>query len=624
MADNPLFGLFRSDDDANPVADGPGASSGDAAALALVMGAAGASAQGDPDLAAAAARYLQRQGELVDRQTQLVAIQTEHLHEQRKVTLSQLKVHRTGEVIRTLLQGLAVVAAVVVLSLVGLTLWQAAQSRALVIEAFSVPPDLAAQGLTGQAVAGQIQDRLTQFDAASGSARAAASYQNASANEIRIEIPHTGVTLGDLDRFLRDQLGHDTHISGEIYHSGAALSLNVRAGGVGGGVITGDPAHVDDLIGNAAEEIYKRTQPYRYAVWLGRVNRRPESTAMLKALTRSASTEDRIWAFAGLNAQTIDAPGSRLYMLQALQIDPKFSHNWFDMTLIDSNMGLEEASLQAARNALKTNAADRGSRITPLASDWERAACQGLIDSELRDLKAAVADMTPMLGKPDYSGMNASFQDNLVDAFAMLHDPAQARAAFDATGREPKDQLWERADMAFYAGDWAQAAQFYEQFRAVPLPPDAERIEPGAWTNLATAYARLGRFDLTDALTAAMPDDCYGCNIARALAADLRHDTARAERLFAQAVAEGPSLPAAHQAWGESRLARGDLAGALVEFQAAARLGRHWADPLKGEGDVAARQGRWRDAAGLYDQALRRAPAWADLTRALSAARAKA
>jgi hypothetical protein len=54
-----------------------------------------------------------------------------------------------------------------------------------------------------------------------------------------------------------------------------------------------------------------------------------------------------------------------------------------------------------------------------------------------------------------------------------------------------------------------------------------------------------------------------------------------------------------------------DASGAIAKYTEANRLGPHWADPLKGWGDVLARQGEARAALGKYRQALERAPHWA-------------
>lgn len=52
------------------------------------------------------------------------------------------------------------------------------------------------------------------------------------------------------------------------------------------------------------------------------------------------------------------------------------------------------------------------------------------------------------------------------------------------------------------------------------------------------------------------------------------------------------------------------------------RQGPHFADPLKAWGDLLAREGRWKNALAKYDEALKYAPAWAELRQARDTAAA--
>ena len=47
---------------------------------------------------------------------------------------------------------------------------------------------------------------------------------------IKLDIPETGISLTELDDFLREKLGHDTHITGEIVRTASGVSLTARAG----------------------------------------------------------------------------------------------------------------------------------------------------------------------------------------------------------------------------------------------------------------------------------------------------------------------------------------------------------------------------------------------------------
>src|SRR5581483_4832414 len=102
-----------------------------------------------------------------------------------------------------------IVGAAVVIGL-GVMVWQAHQDHGLVVEAFSVPPDLAARGLTGEVVATQLLDQLSDMQGKTGSPRPARSYQNNWGDDLKVEIPDTGVSLGELNRWLRQWLGSQT------------------------------------------------------------------------------------------------------------------------------------------------------------------------------------------------------------------------------------------------------------------------------------------------------------------------------------------------------------------------------------------------------------------------------
>ena len=108
-------------------------------------------------------------------QRRLVNLQTEHLHEQRELQLAHLRVRRWRDRMSLALQALGVLIGIAVAAGLGVMVWQAHQDHGLVIEAFSVPPDLAARGMSGQVMASQMLDRLSALQAKTDSARPARS-----------------------------------------------------------------------------------------------------------------------------------------------------------------------------------------------------------------------------------------------------------------------------------------------------------------------------------------------------------------------------------------------------------------------------------------------------------------
>jgi tetratricopeptide (TPR) repeat protein len=93
-------------------------------------------------------------------------------------------------------------------------------------------------------------------------------------------------------------------------------------------------------------------------------------------------------------------------------------------------------------------------------------------------------------------------------------------------------------------------------------------------------------------------------------------DLVGAERVWAEGLKVVPDLPWIYLRRGQSELKRGDLKAAETDLASASGKAPHWADPLKAWGDVLLREGRNADALAKYNEALKYAPAWAELHQA--------
>src|SRR3569623_13918 len=99
--------------------------------------------------------------------------QRQHLHDQLKQIHLDIfeKWLGVGLKLATLCVGLAVAGGL------GKMVWDAAHSKGLIIEPFSVPPEMHERGLTGDVIASQMIDKLTRMTK-SESSRAVQSYAN--------------------------------------------------------------------------------------------------------------------------------------------------------------------------------------------------------------------------------------------------------------------------------------------------------------------------------------------------------------------------------------------------------------------------------------------------------------
>src|SRR6202451_2232752 len=155
----------------------------------------------DAAMAGEAREYLRRQNEIA-------ALQVENLRKQDEYETSHLRWRSFNDQMKGARQMRLVAVGLVVVFGIGAAIWNAANDNGLVVDAFEVPPDLAAKGLTGDVIANKVLARLSQFQAETGSARASASYANNWGDNIKVQIPNTGVSISEFNRALHEWLGH--------------------------------------------------------------------------------------------------------------------------------------------------------------------------------------------------------------------------------------------------------------------------------------------------------------------------------------------------------------------------------------------------------------------------------
>jgi len=166
-------------------------------------------------------------------QERLTKLQVETQLEQNAFEVSHLRWRRFNDQMKGALQIMLVGVGVLIVVAIAAGVWTASQDSSLVIEAFSVPPDMAARGVTGQAVAAQLLDKLSEMQDATQSGRAANSYANNWGDDIKVQIPDTGVSVGEVYRALVLWLGHQSRITGWAYRSAKGIAITLRASAAG-------------------------------------------------------------------------------------------------------------------------------------------------------------------------------------------------------------------------------------------------------------------------------------------------------------------------------------------------------------------------------------------------------
>lgn len=565
-------------------------------------------------------------------QNRLIADQRHHLGEQ----LRHLKLKYFTDRLKAVLQAFTVLFGALVLSGVGLIVWQAVNDKGLVVEPFGAPPDFAARGLRGDVLAAELLDRLQVFDRQSNALRPARSYRTSWSEDIKIELPETKVSLGELRGYLRDWLGHSTHVTGDVWRAGNTLRLTVRVGARTIGV-SGPDNDLDALLDRAAEQVFGETQPYRYSKWLERRGRVEEGLVVARTLAASPDSFERKWALREvcvLESHFFRYRQSYDACTQSLQIEPGNPQAEFDRAPSEMALSWTERGAADLRDAAERLRAPRDDMV-----EEGRAAFLPMAlaeDAEWHaDLTKAERLNRAVLQGPNFQDVHVSARLALPGVLARRHDLAAARAALVevkvSLGGDEADPRWNSSqerqpewEVPAAAGDYPAALAALDQYEAAIVKRGDTTLRARILqAERARIFVLMGRLDEAEALARQTPLDCYACLRVRGKVAAARRDWAGAERWFAEAARQGPSLPFAHEEWGEARLARGDLAGAQQAFQEAARRAPSWADPLKGLGDVAARRGAWRQAMEAYNKALLYAPAWVELKQARSAAAAR-
>jgi tetratricopeptide (TPR) repeat protein len=609
-------------------------SAGVAAALAVGLGKrANARAKDDPELDA-----------FLREQTRLARLQSEHLHEQRVLVLSRLRWGRFSDRVKALLQVMTAVVGFFVALGIAAMAWAAHEDHGLVIDAFSVPPDLARDGLTGQVAASRFLDKLQAMQSATeDSDRPTKSYQSNWGPDIKVEIPETGLTLSEFEKLLRERIGHVDHVTGEVVKTPSGVAVTARLGDAPPQTFTGPAADYDALAQKAAEAVYRANQPYRYAEYLDNTGRVDEALQVIAELATKGPQSERGWAYAKWAAMELNDRGDPVAAARHSAMGIGYSPG-SDLNARISQVNTEVWSGHEEGNLkLSGIIADLAQRRLPDTSKFffqeNKLVSRAWLLFVVPDYPAAAEAWKRMLREGFTSHYGKLAPHMAATAQALGHDPRSARATM-ATAPSPdeRDVLWDVATGAFTAlpnywiaaeeGNWRGA---FDDARAVDAaleagkgarPIYAQMQKVWIWPLEALAQARSGDLTGARALIERTPTDCYLCLRVRGQIAAQSRDWAQAERWFAAAVRLAPSLPLAYAEWGRTRLDRGDADGAIALLKIAHVKTPRFADALETWGEALVAKRDYQGAIAQFQRAQALAPRWERNRLALARARA--
>jgi len=554
----------------------------------------------------------------LDKQIHLADLQIQNLRKLDAFEASHLRWRRFNDQMKGAVQFILLALGLLIVVALGAALWNAANDGGLVIEAFSVPPDLAARGLTGEVIANKVLDRLSAFQAQTVSMRRSASYANNWGDDIKVQIPDTGVSIGEFNRALHQWLGHETRITGDVYRIAAGIALSARVDDETTPVFKGDEADMDALVDKVAERVYRSTQPYRYASWLSGHGRVRESNAVLQSIVDTGNARERAWAYNGMAHNTIitgDVVRASAFTRKAIESDPRIVLPRTNLAGGEAYLGHDESALAVAKAALK--AAEAGD---PMMVETFLTQSILIMRLQIAEFAGDELDALDLARKRQaFNDVEGGREDEMV-ACALLHDLACFRAVA-ASLSLPTDAdalLSQQAQMqhAYAAlGLWdavkKAAPAFHDRLTKNPFMNGVEKLSDAPLR--AQAAAHLGETKLAHVLIDGTPTDCVLCLRVRGEIDAIEHNWSGSAYWFTRASAAAPSIPFADSDWGAMLMRKGDLDGAISKFTTANQKGPHFADPLEMWGEALIARNRSDLALAKFEEAAKYAPNWGRL-----------
>ena len=564
--------------------------------------------------------FLARQSQLSELQMENLRLENRKLHAEHAFELSHIRFRRFSDYAKFSLEAAGFLVVLLVVGGLITMVWSATQDHDLVVDAFSVPPDIALRGMTGAVLAGRVLDSFGDMERVTiATTQAANSYRTGGAQELRVEIPETGISIGELNRFMREWLGHETHVSGDLVHGAKGLSLTLRYGASPGSPATGND--IDELIQKAAEHLFAASAPLRYGEYLMQHDRNAEALAAITPLTLIGSDKERALAYADW-AQLLlmegDYRGGLDKSREAFRLDPQNPTALGWLQAAEGHLGHEEASrVEALADIPLWNGPDSG-QFDPALVKGGPHAFAAYADELNGDFPSAVNEYVQAANaEPGWDNSNYRAID-----LAESHDIFRARMLLDtipAKTQDGKDNLSNvlvRYYIARERRDWKGALAAGQAEAAIDLIDGrrgTSRLYSLTAPRLAYAEAMDGQLSAARAVISKTSPDCDDCMRVRARVAALSSDFAGMARLLASVANRSPHIPFAETDWGEMLMYKGDYGGAIAKFEIAHQTGPHFADPLEMWGEALMQENRSDLALAKFEEANKYAPNWGRL-----------
>ncbi|HEY4941601.1 MAG TPA: hypothetical protein VII56_09235 [Rhizomicrobium sp.] len=520
---------------------------------------------------------------------------------------------------------------------------QASEANGYVVASFSVPADVASGGLTGDVAARRFLDHMLFIHLhdntllSSGLKRANFRHTSQKTFQIvepgipiKIDIPSTSFSLGDVYNFLFKRLSNETVISADLYEekpaAGTAAPVYRLTAHPGNGAAACSSAgtNFEILFSEAAGCVYRALELYRYAAFLAYQGNYNDAKSIYIKVAREGSDHDREIAFEALDylaknwgiARVFDdSPGpsaanNSARYLKAVQflrgaVNPQggpggsadFPFAYKDLIVAEETLGYDEDAFQHTQALL-------GLIANPPSSDYARWPAARLKDEFSARRASAQGDFAATLG---LAGASATL---VSEALAATHDKAALNGLAGLDGvhvLKVFERLHRWSDVVSHrdaALSDCQKSDCLAERQVLPLLAEA---------NAMLAAGDKGRLATADALIGQAPLDCYLCARIHGTIDAAKRNWGGAEYWFDYALHLARSLPFADADLGAMLMHRGKFDGAIAHFALANQKGPHFADPLEMWGEVLIFQNHSDLADAKFEEAARYAPNWGRL-----------
>jgi len=509
----------------------------------------------------------------------------------------------------------------------GWMVFNARSDHGLVIEALSVPPDLVARGLTGEAMAANLADKLAEIDSTARSFRSPETMTVNWGNEVKIQIPETGVSIGEVDAFLRRTLGGQTTIGGAVFRTPQGLRLTVRAGGSGAVEQVGSDTELEAMIQKAAEGVFAKTQAYRYSKYLEFKGRTGEAMAVVRSVIQTDDDpQERAWAWAQVSNLLLmtDTQGAVAAARRAIREDPANPLAYLNGCIAAGHLSHDRESNWFCNRANKLGTNPQGG-LSEIGVNTSRANA-AFDPTEYGDFALALKQVDALRG-PLYPGVRENRDRSRASLLLSMHDVPESRrlfgnvtdqavaASFSGASGVPAPQYADAIEVGDYDRAVLLSRQLLEYLKTNPESAhlSAVQSERVVRPRLAMALAFTGRLNGARSVVAALPLDCVACLRARMVVAGMAGDIAGARQWADRARRAGANPLLSDLDMARLHFKNRKWSEALEYADRGVSLGPNNADVHKLRGDSLRRLGRLDEATKAYATAAGITPKWGRL-----------